>query len=263
MRVIPVMDVRGGRPVAATGGDRDRYRPLETPLAPGGDPVELARAYRDRLGLRDCYLADLDALAGREPDLDLVGRLSREGLRVWVDAGIRDAPQATRILEAGAARAIVGLETLPGREPLEAIGATRPSGRLAFSLDVRDGRPLATAPDFRRSDPAAVAGLARHAGFATQILLELSRVGSLAGPPWDLLRAVRNRHGDLFLIAGGGVRHAEDLHRLARLGVAGALVATALHRGRITRGDLEAVTGRCPGAPGSAPPDRRTPPPPR
>ncbi|MBK5186938.1 MAG: hypothetical protein JJD97_01770 [Gemmatimonadaceae bacterium] len=37
------------------------------------------------------------------------------------------------------------------------------------------------------------------------------------------------------LIAGGGVRHREDLDRLAAAGATGALVATAVHRGAIGR----------------------------
>jgi len=38
---------------------------------------------------------------------------------------------------------------------------------------------------------------------------------------------------DLELLAGGGVRDADDLRALAAAGAAGALVATALHRGTI------------------------------
>lgn len=263
MEVIPALDLKGERAVRGAGGDRRRYRPVDSPLARRGDPLALARAFRDRLGLRGCYVADLDALAGEPPRLSLLRRLAAEGLRVWVDAGVQDAAGAARVLEAGAARAVVGLETLPEPAALAAIAAAHTAGRLAFSLDLRDGRPVTAAAALRKADPVEVAGLARDHGFRTQIVLDLSRVGSLSGPPWDLLGAIRSRYPDLALVAGGGIRHGDDLRELARLGLAAALVATALHRGRITLDDVEAVSGLTPGTPGSGPPGRRTPPPPR
>jgi phosphoribosylformimino-5-aminoimidazole carboxamide ribotide isomerase len=43
------------------------------------------------------------------------------------------------------------------------------------------------------------------------------------------------------LFAGGGVRGIADLRKVAHIGCAGALVATALHEGRLTRDDVTAV----------------------
>jgi phosphoribosylformimino-5-aminoimidazole carboxamide ribotide isomerase len=43
------------------------------------------------------------------------------------------------------------------------------------------------------------------------------------------------------LVAGGGVRGADDLARLADAGCDGALVATALHDGRLSAADVTAA----------------------
>jgi len=43
------------------------------------------------------------------------------------------------------------------------------------------------------------------------------------------------------LLAGGGVRDPGDLRELAQLGCTGALVATALHDGRLTAEDVAAA----------------------
>ncbi|HYS00556.1 MAG TPA: HisA/HisF-related TIM barrel protein, partial [Gemmatimonadales bacterium] len=67
MRVIPVLDLRGGQAVLARGGRREAYAPVRSQLVDGGaasDPLVLARAYRDVLGCDEWYVADLDALAG-------------------------------------------------------------------------------------------------------------------------------------------------------------------------------------------------------
>ena len=70
------------------------------------------------------------------------------------------------------------------------------------------------------------------------IAMTLARVGSGAGPDTARLDQVQRRAGARRLFAAGGVRDAGDIERLAAMGVAGALVARALHDGRLTGADL-------------------------
>ena len=73
------------------------------------------------------------------------------------------------------------------------------------------------------------------------IAMTLARVGSGAGPDLTRLAAIRSVAGGRELYAAGGVRDAADLFALKRAGAAGALIATALHDGRLGRADLEAI----------------------
>lgn len=212
-------------------------------LAPGSDPVELARGF-SALGLCRAYLADLDALGGEPPALGLVEALAAvlpDG--VWVDAGACDAKAARRLLDAGAARAVIGLETLPGRDALAALAAEVDPDRLTFSLDLRGERTVTAAPELAGASPEAALGAALETGLRVAIVLDLERVGSGAGPPVALLRRLRERFPEARLLAGGGVRDVGDLRTLAAAGCAGALVATALHEGRIGRTELEGLAG--------------------
>ncbi len=113
-RLIPVLDIMAGLAVHAIGGDRGHYRPLRSLLHEGADPVGMARAYRDALGLRDLYLADLDAIAGAPPRVALYRELRGLGLGLWVDAGVRDASSLPPLLDSGAGTIVVGLETVRG-----------------------------------------------------------------------------------------------------------------------------------------------------
>jgi uncharacterized protein related to proFAR isomerase len=54
----------------------------------------------------------------------------------------------------------------------------------------------------------------------------------------ELVTAIHLRWPDLELITGGGVRSVDDLESLARIGVAGVLVASALHNGQLTADDI-------------------------
>ena len=240
MRLIPVVDLARGVAVQARAGDRARYQPLESVLTPGrrGDPVALVQAYRDRVGARECYVADLDAIqAGdlqRRTLADLVGAGAPCGL--LVDAGISAAPAALDLLRLGAAAVVVGLETLRRFADLADIAAVAGPGRTIFSLDLRLGRPMASADaegGLGGLAPEELATRAAAAGAGSVLVLDVSRVGTGGGLDLELLRRLRRRLPSVRLLAGGGVAGAEDLTRLAEAGCDAALVATALHTGRI------------------------------
>ena len=237
MRVIPVIDLKSGAAVHAVRGDRERYRPLRSEVVAGSDPVEVTRAVRDAFGLDELYVADLDAIAGGPAHREVVAALAGQA-RVMVDAGTAEAGTVAELLGLGAARVVIGTETLAGEAALGRLRAELPDAPLVLSLDLRAGRVLSPDPELARLAPReALARLARF-GVHEAIVLDLARVGSGQGPDVALVRTLRARVPELELLAGGGVRDAADLRALAGAGAAGALVATALHRGAIERDEL-------------------------
>jgi phosphoribosylformimino-5-aminoimidazole carboxamide ribotide isomerase len=230
LRVVGVIDLKGGAAVHAVRGERERYRPL------GRDPLSLARAFRTELGLDELYVADLDAIAGDGDHGSTIAALARES-RVMVDAGVSEPGPARALLDRGAHRVVVGTETLAvpaaptGPDALDRLLAEVPE--VVLSVDLRDG--CALSPDPRLARLPALDALARlyRPGLREVIVLDLARVGSGEGPDVALIAAIHAAFGDLELLAGGGVRDVEDLVSLANAGAAGALVATALHSGVI------------------------------
>ena len=237
MRVIPVIDLKSGAAVHAVRGDRERYRPLRSGIVAGSDPVEVTRAVRDAFGLDELYVADLDAIAGGPAHREVVAALAGQA-RVMVDAGSAEAGTVRELLALGAARVVIGTETLAGEAALARLRTELPDAPLVLSLDLRAGRVLSPDPELGRIPPReALARLARL-GVREAIVLDLARVGSGEGPDVALVRSLRASAPELELLAGGGVRDAADLRALAGAGAAGALVATALHRGAIERDEL-------------------------
>jgi phosphoribosylformimino-5-aminoimidazole carboxamide ribotide isomerase len=236
MLIIPVLDLKAGQAVHAVRGERERYVPVQGVLGSGGDAVALASAFRDRLGCRACYVADLDAITGAGDNRGLLRDLAALGMALWVDAGVSEAGAARELAALGAARIIVGSESLRSIEQLAELAARFPPDDLVLSVDVRDGVLRAPAGV---DTPAELVAYATRAGIARVILLDLARVGAAAGPPLDLLAMLGPRFPGLAFYAGGGVRDRADLDALANAGAAGALVATALHRGILTADDLE------------------------
>jgi phosphoribosylformimino-5-aminoimidazole carboxamide ribotide isomerase len=246
VRVIGVIDLLRGHAVHARAGRRDRYRAVQTVAGTAidsGDAVALARVYVEQLTIEELYVADLDALGGRSPQEALVAALAALGVPLLLDAAVTSVEQARHALTLGADRVVVALETLASFDALDDICNALGGNRVAFSLDLRNGQPIISsgggiAPD----EPAdAVAARASRAGAGTVIVIDLARVGTGSGLDFELLGRVREAAPGLTLLAGGGVRGADDLVRLAAAGCDGALVASALHDGRIGGRDLAAA----------------------
>jgi phosphoribosylformimino-5-aminoimidazole carboxamide ribotide isomerase len=98
---------------------------------------------------------------------------------------------------------------------------------------LKRGAPLAGAA-WRGLSPPQIAAIALRAGVRRMIVLDLADVGTGAGvSTLSLCRELRSLCPQLQLIAGGGVRGPADLEILARAGCDAALVASALHDGRL------------------------------
>jgi phosphoribosylformimino-5-aminoimidazole carboxamide ribotide isomerase len=247
LRVIGVLDLSAGLAVHARGGHRDRYAPVAVAVAGGalatrGDALALARAYVDRLGIEELYVADLDAITAPEcacrgphdPQDAAIRQLTALGVPVWLDAGVSSLAGARRAVALGAARVVVGLETLTSYRALAAICSGVGCERVAFSLDLRDGIPLVSrhATDVsRRETPERVAANASAAGAGAVMVIDLARVGAGSGLDLDLIGRVRAATPRVTLLAGGGLRDREDGRKLFEAGCDGVLVATALHDG--------------------------------
>ncbi|MCZ7662377.1 MAG: HisA/HisF-related TIM barrel protein [Thermoleophilia bacterium] len=242
MDIIPVLDLMKGRVVHGVQGDREHYRPIQSVLTRSSAPLTVARALKRETDCRAFYVADLDAIQGDGHHEKAIRTLAdRLGVELWVDAAIADTVSAVRLLDAGATRVIVGSETLPSLEALRTIRDALLPGQMLFSLDVGREGVLGPCPALRGLQPMAALDVLSQEGLSQVILLTLDQVGTGRGPDWSVLESARATFPQLSLIAGGGVRNPDDLWKLAKLGVDGALVATSLHRGWITGADLHDV----------------------
>lgn len=256
MRVIPVMDVRQGQVVHAVRGEREHYRPVTSILTDSAEPRAVAVAFRDKLGLSEVYVADLDAIQAAHSGRWALSTRHRqvlttlaheEGLHLLVDAAAADVPSALEVLATGASKVVIGAETLTTWEAVLTLPAALPAGRLVFSLDIRAGQVLSRCPQLAALSPLEALESLAQANWREVILLDLGRVGTGAGVDQALIAAARERLPDLALLVGGGIRDGNDLRALRALGVAAALVATALHQGAITSADLAALFQSPPG----------------
>jgi phosphoribosylformimino-5-aminoimidazole carboxamide ribotide isomerase len=231
MEIIPVIDLRGATVVHARFGRRDQYRPIETRLSPTSKPLDVARGLLSVHPFATLYVADLDAIAGHGDNRSAVAELKAAfpHVTLWVDNGIARLDDAERWLDAGLAHLVLGSET---QTDVALVRRFTRDPRVVLSLDFRDGS--LQGPQELLADPASWPGRV--------VAMTLARVGSGMGPDLDTLAAVRQTAARSMIYAAGGVRDAADLAALERAGIAGALVASCLHDGRLAGEDIAGLT---------------------
>lgn len=230
MDVIPVIDLKGGVVVHARQGNRDAYRPIETPLSPSSAPADVVAGLLKLYPFRRLYIADLDAITGGSPDttilLDLAAQFPQ--LELWIDNGIANAAVAITWLDQGIGHLVIGSES---QTDIKLLQTLRACPRTILSLD------------FRGEAFQGPSGILYNTELWPNrlIVMTLARVGSNSGPDLTRLKSIIARAGDRSIYAAGGVRDPSDLLALTDAGAAGVLVATALHSGKITAEDLAAT----------------------
>jgi phosphoribosylformimino-5-aminoimidazole carboxamide ribotide isomerase len=200
--------------------------------------VDVAAALK-ALGFGELYVADLDAIAGRHPNLSMFKRIvDKTGLRLMVDAGITSLKTAEELLGNGVSKVIIGTETLPSASLVAEAVKSFGTEKVMVSLDLMAGQVLSKFELGALVEPMALLRKFQNMGVSQIIVLDLAKVGSGEGVNTQFLKEVtRNIKAEVYV--GGGVRGVKDLVTLKDLGVFGVLVATALHSGKISPEELK------------------------
>jgi phosphoribosylformimino-5-aminoimidazole carboxamide ribotide isomerase len=222
MEVIPVLDLKERVVVHARMGQRGQYRPIETPLSPTSHPIDVTRGLLSVYPFTTIYIADLDAIMRAGDNTPTLTELKDAfpHLTFWVDSGVADRPGAQDWLGSGLGHLVVGSET---QQDADLMRSLLHDDRVILSLDYRGDAFVG--PQALLDETEVWPGRI--------IAMTLAQVGSAGGPDWNRLSAVKRDSAEKSVYAAGGVRGADDLAALARIGVAGALVASCLHDGKL------------------------------
>ncbi|MCC5070130.1 1-(5-phosphoribosyl)-5-[(5-phosphoribosylamino)methylideneamino]imidazole-4-carboxamide isomerase [Xanthomonas campestris pv. raphani] len=232
--VYPALDIRDGRVVRLLQGDYAR----ETRY--GDDVLPRAQAFADA-GAQWMHLVDLDAAkAGGYTLAALLGQISRQtGLQVQTGGGVRSRDDVARILDAGAARVVVG--SLAVRDSATVIGWLQEFGtdRLTIALDTRqdaDGAWQLPVHGWTETAEATLDQLATQyaqAGLQHLLCTDIARDGMLSGPNMGLYAHLRALAPQLQVQVSGGARNLADVAAAKAAGCAGIVLGKALLEGHL------------------------------
>jgi phosphoribosylformimino-5-aminoimidazole carboxamide ribotide isomerase len=225
MIAVPAVDLREGACVQLVGGSYEQERVRLD------DPVAVARSWREQ-GFPRLHVVDLDAATGRGNNAPLIERILKLGGDVQVGGGVRDEARVRALLDAGAARVVVGTRALEDPAWLEATAQAHP-GRLVVAADVR-GRNVVTRGWEKTLplDVGAVVDRLNGLPLGAVMITAVHREGQLAGTDLPLMAEVaqRSRHP---LQASGGITTLSDLRALSQARVSAAVLGMALYTGAL------------------------------
>ena len=238
MRIIPAIDLQGGKCVRLYKGDFEQVTEYSD------EPLQVARAFSE-LQVAELHVVDLDgARTGSQLNQQVARRLCEETpLLVQLGGGIRDGETVRGWIASGVSRCVVGSKAITSRDMVSEWFDEFGSERIVLALDiVMDGvTPIVATHGWTRSSGTSLWDCVDEyidVGLLHVLCTDVSRDGAMAGPNLELYADFVRRYPTLELQASGGVRDIRDIEALDELGVPAAITGKALLDGKISAAEV-------------------------
>ncbi len=233
MRIIPAIDIIGGKCVRLTKGD------YATKKIYNENPLEVAKEF-EASGINYLHLVDLDgARAQRVVNHKVLENIAKHtSLTIDFGGGIRSAKDMQVAFDSGASQVTGGSMSVKNPavfiECLERFG----SDKVILGADAIN-RKIATHAWHEQSDTDVVDFIASYEqrGVMYVVCTDISKDGMLQGASEALYREILQKT-NVRLIASGGVSSMDDLLALNTIGCDGAIIGKAIYEQRITLKEL-------------------------
>lgn len=233
--IIPAIDLIDGCVVRLHQGDYGARRDY------GEDPLARLQRYQAS-GAQLLHIVDLtgakDPKARQIPLLrELLGNLS---IPVQTGGGIRSADDVRSLLDAGAARVVVGSAAVKRTDEVAGWMKTFGADKLVLALDVRinkAGNAEVAVSGWQENSGVLMDDLIRAfepAGLRYVLTTDISKDGTLAGPNTALYAKLAQTFPNIDFQASGGIGSLDDIREVSHTGAAGVIVGRALLEGKFT-----------------------------
>ncbi|MEM9855977.1 MAG: 1-(5-phosphoribosyl)-5-[(5-phosphoribosylamino)methylideneamino]imidazole-4-carboxamide isomerase [Bacteroidota bacterium] len=238
MKIIPAIDLIGGKCVRLTQGDYAQKKVYNE------HPLEVAQQFEDS-GIQHLHLVDLDgAKSGHIVNhkvLELI--TTRTQLRVDFGGGVKSDLDIKKAFDCGAQQVTCGSIAVKNEEIVQEWIELFGSERLILGADVKN-KKVAIHGWMEETEINIKTLINKYSnlGLKNVICTDIATDGMLAGPNLDLYIELLSTFNDIQLISSGGVSSLEDLKTLKKNGLHGAIVGKAIYEGRISLAQLTSLS---------------------
>ena len=228
MIVLPAIDMKDGRCVRLRKGDFDTVHQV------AAGALETARRFADA-GAKWVHMVDLDGARDgvRKNFPQIFEVIQNSGLQVELGGGIKSVPDLITVVEAGAARAVVGSAAVTHPEVVDYAIAQWGADRVAVGIDCLNGKVRTAGWEADSGlDFLDFARQMEERGVRTLIFTDIAADGMLSGPSYGQLAALQEAVG-CQIVASGGVTTLDDVKRLRDMGLYGAIIGKAYYAGTL------------------------------
>ena len=233
MRIIPAIDIIGGKCVRLSKGD------YSTKKIYNESPLEVAKEFEAN-GIQYLHLVDLDGAKSNHivNHKVLYDIASKTGLKVDFGGGLKSNEDLKIAFENGASQITGGSIAVKNPELFIEWLKTYGSAKIILGADFMD-RKIAT-HGWQESSELDVVDFIKDfesKGIEYVICTDISKDGMLLGTSNELYAEIIAKT-KVKLIASGGVSCIQDVEKLLEIGCEGAIIGKAIYEHKITLKEL-------------------------
>lgn len=228
MHIFPAIDLYDKKAVRLLKGDYNQMTVYSD------NPFKFALDFENQ-GAEFLHIVDLEgARDGNTPNIDIIRDITQNtNLFVEVGGGIRSMDIVEKYISAGVDRVILGTAAVTDENFLKCASSAF-SDNIAVGIDILDGyvairgwteKSSYTCFDFCQKMQAL--------GIKNIICTDISKDGAMQGANHRLYSEL-SRKFSMGITASGGVSSLEDVKKLAKLGIYGAIIGKAYYTGAIS-----------------------------
>ncbi|HBK89785.1 MAG: 1-(5-phosphoribosyl)-5-[(5-phosphoribosylamino)methylideneamino]imidazole-4-carboxamide isomerase [Cyclobacteriaceae bacterium] len=237
MKIIPAIDIIGGKCVRLTQGDYGKMKVYRE------NPVEVAKEF-EAADLEYLHLVDLDgAKKGRVVNWKIIESIQAEtALKVDFGGGVKTEQEVEELLDLGIEQINIG--SMAVRNPELFINLMQQFGPENFILSTDVKNELIQMSGWTEETPVTVYSLVNQfisKGLEYISCTDIHTDGMLQGPNFGLYKKLKSRFPELHIIASGGISSLKDLEELNYLKIHGAIVGKAIYENKIKLSELKKI----------------------
>ena len=236
MRIIPAIDILGGKCVRLTQGDYNNQKIYNE------NPLEVAKAFEDN-GIQYLHLVDLDgAKSHRIVHYNILENIVKNtSLIVDFGGGVKSDNDVHIAFECGASQITIG--SVAVHTPPLFIEWVNKYGndKILLGADTYNGK-IVSQGWLEHSENDVLFFIAQYAqkGVKYVVCTDITKDGMLQGTSHELYTRIL-QNVDVRLIASGGASSLDDIKELQKIGCEGAIIGKALYEGNITLRELSTL----------------------
>ncbi len=227
MLIYPAIDLFDGKAVRLFKGDYNQMTVYSE------NPPEIAKDFKSK-GATHIHIVDLEgAKQGTTPNFETVMKIKNTtGLFCEIGGGIRSMDTIDRYIQNGIDRVILGTAAVT-EEGFVEKAVKKYGDKIAVGIDIKDGfvaikgwteKSEITALDFCEK--------MQDIGVKTLICTDISKDGAMKGTNHELYSELMQKF-NIDIIASGGVSSIDDIERLTKQNMYGAIIGKAYYIGAI------------------------------
>lgn len=248
MRIIPAIDIIGGKCVRLSKGD------YNTKIIYNENPLEVAKMFEAH-GIKYLHLVDLDgAKSSKIINHKILEQIaSKTTLKIDFGGGLKSDADLKIAFESGANQITGGSIAVKNKEIFEKWIADYGADKIILGADATNEK-VAVSGWLEDTDEDLVPFIKNYQSKGIQYVIctDIAKDGMLEGPSFELYKKIIDQcsvtsssvekiseANGIKLIASGGISTFSELPKLAEMGCEGTIIGKAIYEHKISMKELE------------------------